>query len=76
MNNSLSNDQLLKKVKEYNWYHKIHIKDNIWTIPTDAVEVNGKFVTHSSQNNHWSHPQFLMSILYFQKHQNFDLQIQ
>ena len=54
MNNSLSNDQLLKKVSEYNWYHKIHIKDDIWTIPTDALEVNGKFVTHSSQNSHWS----------------------
>lgn len=54
MNKVLSKNEIIKKVNQYNWYHKIHLQHDIWTVPTDAVEKNGKLVTHSSQKDHWS----------------------
>ena len=50
----MTNEEIINKIKEYNWYHKIDLKDGISTIPTDALEVDGEYVAHSSQNSHWS----------------------
>ena len=50
----MKNDEILKKIKRYNWYHEIELKDGIKTSAVDAFEVDGKYKTYSSTNDHWN----------------------
>jgi 2-polyprenyl-3-methyl-5-hydroxy-6-metoxy-1,4-benzoquinol methylase len=50
----MNDKEISEKIKKYNWYHEIEIKNGITTNVADAYEVNGKYVTHSSSKNHWS----------------------
>ena len=50
----MKNEEIIEKIKRYNWYHEIEIKDGIKTSAVDAYEVDGKYQTISSSNDHWS----------------------
>jgi 2-polyprenyl-3-methyl-5-hydroxy-6-metoxy-1,4-benzoquinol methylase len=50
----MKNQEIIEKIKRYNWYHEIEIKDGITTSTVDAYEVDGKYQTYISTNNHWS----------------------
>ena len=50
----MSNEEIIKKIREYNWYHEIQVKDGIKTTAVDAFEVDGKYQTYSSTKDHWN----------------------
>ena len=51
----MENEEILKKIKQYNWYHEIEVQNGIKTSAVDAIEVDGKYHTYSSSaKNHWN----------------------
>ena len=50
----MKNEEILEKIKKYNWYHEIEIQNGIKTSAVDALEVDGKYQTHSSSKSHWN----------------------
>ena len=50
----MKNEEIVEKIKRYNWYHEIELKDGIKTSAVDAFEVDGKYKTYSSTNDHWN----------------------
>ena len=51
----MENEEILKKIKKYNWYHEIEVQNGIKTSAVDALEVDGRYHTYSSSaKDHWN----------------------
>lgn len=50
----MNDQELIKNINNYNWYHEIEIKKGISTKAVDAFEIDGKYQTYSSSKDHWN----------------------